>query len=179
MALTKELIKTTLHQSLKNFSAEEIEKCEELMNKVYLEGMPLKDAMELNDNFISYLYDFAYNLFMSGKFADARLLFEFLHRLEEDNVTYIMAIAACFHRENRYQEAIEMYTVASLLDPESYMPFHHMSDCFIQMNQPGAAIMMLVQVIKRTKGNASLEMIQQRAEMSIESLKSELEKTVS
>lgn len=179
MAITKEQIKTRLNQSLKKFSPEEIEKCEEVMNKVYLEGMSLREAMGLNEDFVSYLYDHAYTLFKSGKISDARVLFEFLHQLENDNVTYIMAIAACLHREKNYTKAIEMYTFASLIDEESYLPFHHMSDCFIQMNQLGAAIMMLVQVVKRTKEDLALEVIHQRAEMSIESLKVELEKSLS
>ena len=184
MPITREQINNCLDQKLKTFSPEILEKCKELMDKVFIQKIPLKEALlnevlglpkEVHKDLLNFLYDHAYSEFQLGKFPDARILFEFLHHLDNSNPYYTFAIATCFHREKKYIKAIEMYTFTTILDQEIYMAFYYMSDCFIQLNQPETAIKMLLQLAKRTAHNPFLKHIHQQVEETIKNLQEELE----
>lgn len=139
------------------------------------ESASAKEAMGLTDAFVEGIYGQAYRLYNTGKYKEASQLFRLLMMLNAKQPKYTLGLAACFHMLKEYKNAIQIYTVCGIVDPESPIPHYHASDCYMQMKDPVSAIIALEMAIKRAGERAEYKMLKDRALLTIDNLKKELQ----
>ena len=151
--LTQENVNGIIQKNVSKVSdklnKEEQEKLQNVLRKVVLEGMVPKDAMQLDDRVMNLCYSYAYNLFNTGKFEEANQTFRILQALDPRSPRYMMGLAACYHKQNEFEKAAEVYFATSLIDLTSPIPFYHMADCYMQMDDPYDAYIALTAATKR------------------------------
>lgn len=144
-----------------------------VVEKVLKGGMLVKDAMGLNDTVVEGIYAQAYRLYNTGKYIEASHLFRMLVTMNPMESKYTLGLAACFHMLKEYRNAVQAYTICSLIDPENPVPHYHASDCYIQMKDPLSAIVALEMTIKRAGDKKEYAAIKDRAKMTLEGVKKE------
>jgi len=151
--LTEEYIEELIQKNVSSvgdkLNREEKKKLVDVLRKVTLEGMTPKDAMKLDDQIMNLCYSYAYNLFNTGKFEEANQTFRILKTLDSRSPRYTMGLAACYHKQKEFEKAAEVYFACSLIDLTSPIPFYHMADCYIQMDDPYDAYIALAAAAKR------------------------------
>lgn len=139
-------------------------------------GVVPKEALGFSDEKVEAIYGQAYRLYNSGKYEEASQIFRLLMVLDSTDSKYMLGLAACLHMMKQYKNAVKVYTIAAILDGNNPIPHFHLSDCFIQMNDQVSAIMALEMAIKRAGDKQEYQILKDRALLTIESLKKELEK---
>lgn len=147
-----------------------------LTTNIFEKGMLPKDAMGLSDGLIEGIYGHAYRLYNSGKYKDASQLFRLLIVLNPTAAKYPLGLAACFHMLKEYENAIATYTMVSLIDIDSPLPFYHASDCYIQLGDITSAIVNLQMTVARCGEKEAFALIKERSIATMESLKQQLDK---
>jgi type III secretion system low calcium response chaperone LcrH/SycD len=149
----------------------------ELGNKMLKQGVLPKDALGVSNSYLENVYAQAYRLYNTGKYAEAIHLFRILIMLNAMEPKYMLGLAACFHMLKEYNNAIQTYTMCSALDPQTPIPHYHTSDCFIQMKDYLSAMVCLELTIDRAKDKPEYAKMKERAQMSLKSLKQQLNST--
>jgi type III secretion system low calcium response chaperone LcrH/SycD len=153
------------------------EKLQEAMNelgeKIMKQGMTGQEAAGLDPQYLESLYAQAYRLYNTGKYIDAAHLFRTLILMNSMEAKYILGLAACFHMLKEYKNAIETYTMCSVIDPQDPLPYYHSSDCFVQMKDYLSAMLCLELTINAIGNRPEYSKIKERATLSLEGLKKE------
>lgn len=144
-------------------------------NKVVQQGVMPKDMMGLSDAMVEGIYGQAFRLYNTGKYRDASQLFRLLIMLNSTEGKYAMGLAACFHMLKEYKNAVSTYAICGIIDPENPIPHYHASDCYIHLGDPASALIALEMAVKRAGEKPEYQTVRDRAKMTIESLKKELE----
>jgi type III secretion system low calcium response chaperone LcrH/SycD len=167
-----------IKQSLKDVGESVGEKrkknLEEAAKNILQKQVIPKEALGMSDQMIEGIYGQAYRLYNTGKYEDASQLFRLLVMMNSTESKYAMGLAACFHMMKDYKSAINTYTLCGIIDPKSPVPHYHASDCYIQLKDPMSAIVALEMAIKRAEGKPEFKSIQDRAKMTVEALKKEV-----
>jgi len=140
-------------------------------------GTTAKDALGLTDAMVEGIYGQAYRLYNTGKYRDASQLFRLLIMLNATEPKYSMGLAACFHMLKEFKSAVDSYSMVSVMDAKSPIPYYHSSDCYMQMGDTASAIIMLDMAIKRAGDKPEFRSLKERAALTIESLRKEIAKT--
>lgn len=164
-------IKKATEQLGAGMKTEKVQGVQNAANKTVQKGVMPKDAMGLTDAMVEGIYGQAYRLYNTGKYRDASQLFRLLVMLNSLEPKYAMGLAACFHMLKEYRSAVDSYTIVGLVDPESPVPFYHISDCYIQMGDGVSATIALEMAIKRAGDKPEFKTLKDRALLTIESLK--------
>lgn len=183
MAKSSRGVKGQMKKEASQVSDEKVEAIEssfrEFAEKIFLKGMPPKDAMGINKNLLEGIYAQAYRLYNTGKYPEAVHLFRMLILLDPKEPKFVLGLAACFHMIKEYRNAIQTYTMCSLLDPADPIPYYHSSDCFIQMKDYISAMLCLEMAIKRAGDKPEYAKLKERALLSLESLKQQQQESSS
>jgi type III secretion system low calcium response chaperone LcrH/SycD len=143
----------------------------EIADKMMMQGISPKEAMNLSPSYLENIYAQAYRLYNTGKYAEAAHLFRILIMFNAMEPKYMLGLAACFHMLKEYVNAIQTYTMCSALDPHNPIPHYHSSDCFIQMKEYVSAMLCLELAIERAGDKPEYAKMKERALLSLESLK--------
>lgn len=172
---SRELLREMIAKLTPDLSEKDKAKQEELLHEVVDEGKLLKDALNVSDQTIEYLYSQAYRLYKIGKFKEASRYFHILYLLNGLDLRFSMGIAASHHMQKEYQRAVEWYLVCAALDEDSPLPYYHISDCFLKMNEKLSALISLKMMQVRLKDdNPHFAHIKERAVRMIEVLSEEV-----
>jgi type III secretion system low calcium response chaperone LcrH/SycD len=147
---------------------------EEVVKKIYLEGVRPKDAMEINDETMEGIYQIGCELYSSGKFDDARKIFALLRFLDGTQFKYVFSQALCYHRSNDFVNAAACYAFSAMMNPEDPWPLMRVAECYLSLNLPDLALEILNDVIERSGENPEYEEIKERAQLMREKIKQEL-----
>lgn len=146
------------------------------IEKATRKGTSPKDALGLTDAMVEGVYGQAYRLYNTGKYKEAAQIFRLLVMINSTEPKYAMGLAACFHMMKDYQTAINTYSIVGVIDPESPISFYHASDCFMQMGDPVSALISLEMAIKRAGEKPEFKTLKDRAALTVENLKKDVEK---
>jgi type III secretion system low calcium response chaperone LcrH/SycD len=138
-----------------------------------------RDALGLTDAMIEGIYGQAYRLYNTGKYTDANQLFRLLIMINPTESKYVMGLAACFHMQKQYKSAADTYAIVNVIDPNNPIPFYHASDCYLQMGDPVSALIALEMAVKRAGERPEYKTLKDRAIMTMEGLKKEVNKLLS
>lgn len=169
-------VKKALAEMSKAIGTEVPKEFEAIADKVLKKGSNPRDALGLNDQMIEGIYGQAYRLYNTGKYKDACDLFRLLVMLNPTEQKYTLGMAACFHMMKEYRGAADLYTVCSMLDPASPIPHYHASDCYLQLGDKVSALIALEMAIKRSGERAEFQQLKDRAALTVESLKDDVQK---
>lgn len=71
------------------------------------------------------IYELAYRFYEAGRYCDAEQFFRLLTSLEMGKPVHWMGLAACLQMQKKYQEAVDCYGAAALLDRRELDPLPH------------------------------------------------------
>lgn len=146
---------------------------EELGNKMFKQGMTPQQATGLDPQFLESLYAQAYRLYNTGKYIDAAHIFRTLILMNSMESKYVLGLAACYHMLKEYSNAIQTYTICSVIDPRDPLPYYHSSDCYVQMKDFISAMLCLEMTINAAGERPEFSKIKERASLSLDGLKKE------
>lgn len=141
------------------------------IDKMMHQGMTPKDALGMSPSYLENLYAQAYLFYNTGKYAEAAHLFRILIMYNAMEPKYMLGLAACLHMLKEYTNAIQTYTMCSVIDPKNPLPHYHSSDCFLQMKEYISAMICLEMAIESAGENKEFEKMKERAQLSLENLK--------
>ncbi|MBQ8173275.1 MAG: SycD/LcrH family type III secretion system chaperone [Mailhella sp.] len=99
-------------------------------------GRTLADATSMKREDIENLYALAYNLYTSGNYKDAEVVFQALCLYDHKDVRFWTGLAGCRQAGGDLRRAIDAYAMAGtaglLKDPA---PFLHAARCYIQLGE--------------------------------------------
>lgn len=176
MKSDQEEIKKAAQGLAKKLGADEEGNIKSAVKKVAQDAIVPKDMLKLSDQYVEGIYGQAYRLYNTGKYVEAGKLFQLLIMINSLEPKYILGLAACFHLLKDYKNAVETYTICSLLDPESPIPYYHCSDCFINIGDPLSAMICLDLAIKRAGDKPEYQVLCDRSKLTLESLQKEVDK---
>jgi type III secretion system low calcium response chaperone LcrH/SycD len=172
---------------MKNITAKDINTAsEELGKKVGEEVVPLQKKIDsnlfqngvkpkhligMNQTMIEGVYGQAYRLYNTGKYNDAVHIFRYLIMLDATEPKYLMGLAACFHMLKEYDNATELYSLCSNLDPRNPIPYYHSTDCYMQMKDYRSALIAANAAIERAQKMEQYATIANRLKQTQETLK--------
>lgn len=160
----REAIKHVASKMGPNVPIEEKKEHAKVLVKIFEKGMTAKQAMNISDEDVSVIYSYAYQLFNSGKYAEACELFKMLLVLDPQEAGFASALAACYHKMKDYETAMIMYMTHAQLSPFDPVPLLYSYDCFLRMGNPEGAYLVLCAAAKRAEGEPKYEKLQAKIE---------------
>jgi len=155
-----------------------LEELNDLFASTKQEGHPLSvgDFLGLTDGIVESIYGQAYRLYNTGKYEEAIEVFRLLLMVRASEPKFALGAAACFHRLKQYKSAIDSYIVMTMIDPETPIPFFHMSDCYIQMGDAISSLTMLQLAIEKAGDKAEFHVLKDRATLTLQGLNKIMER---
>ena len=144
---------------------------QKLLNK----GALPQEVLGFSDVMVEGMYGQAYRLYNTGKYREAIELFRMLTLINVQETKYLMGLAASFHMLKEYKKAVDVYTMCTLIDEANPIPYFHLSDCFMQIDDNASALIALEMAIKRAT-KPEYQTLKDRALLTCESLKNEINK---
>jgi len=139
-------------------------------------GMSPQESTGLDPQFLESLYAQAYHLYNTGKYIEAAHIFRTLILMNSMEFKFVLGLAACHHLLKEYENAIKIYTICSVLDPNDPLPYYHTSDCYIKMQDYLSALICLEMTLKAAGERPEFLKIKERSLLSLEGVKVELKK---
>lgn len=170
----RNMIKATIAKMGPNFTKEEKQAHGKVLVKIFEQGMPPKEAMNISEKEIAEMYSFAYSLFSSGKYLESSEMFKMLLMIDPDQSDFATALGVCYHRMKEYKKALDAYMLAGILAPKNPVPMFYAYDCAINIDEIMSAGMMLSSVIKRAGNQPQYNKIKERAEILLDALEKEI-----
>lgn len=141
-----------------------------LLERAMASNMVPKAALGVSDEMMESMYAHAYNLYNQGMYEESSYMFRMLILLDISELKYFMGMAACLHMMEDYENAIRVYSMLGLMSDHDPLPFYHASDCYMKLEQPLAARLMLQQALRECEGRSEHKMLAERIQMMVESL---------
>lgn len=176
MSTTKDPIERVLDKSAAKLTAEERDNYRKALKKIVDEQAYPAEAFNIDPAALELLYGHAYRLFNSGQYQNALPLFAYLVTMNYSVPKYLFAIAACQHRLQRYEEALEGYLEAFTLDGSNLIPLFHASDCAIKLKADYTAFILLNITIELAGEQEKFSVIKERSIMMQQALKAKMER---
>lgn len=140
----KKKIEAALAAARAEIPAGEEHQLDHILDQVLVEGVTVREALEIPQPFIDKIYERGYSLFRSGKYKEAAVCFLFLTRLDPRDLRATFALAASHHKMGHYFAAINYYYTCCALDEKNPIPAYHLVDCFLKTDQLPLALGALV-----------------------------------
>lgn len=115
------------------------EQVEEVLMEFFGKGGTFKDLKNMSDDAMEAIYSVAYNLYQGGKYEEARKVFQFLCFYDHFNRKYFMGLGACQQMMKEYENAIEIFSFATILDSDDPRPMLYIGDCHLAMGNKDEA----------------------------------------
>ena len=100
----------------------------------------LKEAYSMNDKEMEAIYSVAYHLFSAAKYEEAQTLFSFLSLWDPSQHKYWVGLGAVRQCLKNYEEAIDAYGMAAILDTHNPTPAAYAADCHMALGNTQEAI---------------------------------------
>lgn len=116
------------NEEAKQYEGEELE---DMLIEFFGKGGTFKDMKDLSDDAMEAIYSVAYNLYQGGKYEEAQKVFQFLCFYDHFNRKYYMGLGACQQMQKQYDNAIEIFSFATVLDSDDPRPMICIGDCHL------------------------------------------------
>ena len=98
------------------------------------------DSIGLSPESVETLYELAYRLYEGGKYEDSEKAFRFLTSVAAFDKKNWMGLGASLQMQKAYEQAIQAYMIASILDPAEAMVHLHIADCLFAQGKAQEAL---------------------------------------
>lgn len=126
-------------------------------------GKTIRELKGMTREEMEAVYNVAYNVYSGGDYEKAQKIFQFLCFFDHLEKKYWLGLGSCRQMLKRYQEAIEAYTFAMLLDSDDPHPPFYAADCHIALGDREAAISGLTAALEWSGDSAEYQSIRERA----------------
>ena len=99
------------------------------------------------------LYSMGYGMYEEGRYTDALKVLSYLVALNHTEHRYLTALGATAQALGKYEDALQQYMAATLLDPLEPAPVYHSAQCLMEMRQYSAALESCNLAISMCKAN--------------------------
>ncbi|MBA3237903.1 MAG: SycD/LcrH family type III secretion system chaperone [Parachlamydiaceae bacterium] len=137
-------------------------------------GMTIMEAIHFPPPLVELIYSHASELYTAGKFQDASKLFYYLVRLNPKDPRFSFAYAASLHKLKNYEEAAGFYLMSTTIDSENPLPWFHSGDCYLELQKPDVALIMLAKSIEVAGNSPNHERLKQQAGALCDAIKQSL-----
>jgi type III secretion system low calcium response chaperone LcrH/SycD len=111
------------------------EKLAEQVGDLLNNGGTLGDVYDYTEADYEVVYTLGSNLYKQGRYFDAMKAFGFLAIHNHWEKRFVMAFAASLHMLKRYEEAIQYYSLASVMDMRDPLPTFHTAECMVPLGR--------------------------------------------
>lgn len=118
------------------------------LNQAIEQGTTPKAALNLNDEFLESLYSLALQYYRTGNWMNAATVLRSLIALDPLNPKFSLALGMLLHRTKNYPQSIIAYRLSSMLDKTNPIPYFHVADCYMKLNEKEKAVEALEKVIE-------------------------------
>ncbi|WP_323018737.1 SycD/LcrH family type III secretion system chaperone [Castellaniella sp.] len=116
--------------------------------KLYDDLSALPAGSRMSSAQLEVLYALAYAHVTQGQYAQALPIFSILATYGPTRKHYLAGLAVCLEKSERYEEAISMYSLLSVLFPGSPEPALQVAECQLMLGQAGDAAEELDRVLR-------------------------------
>lgn len=100
-----------------------------------MRGEPLETMPEFSKDSLQAIYASAYCYYQSGKYQEAKSRFRFLATMDTENRTYWLGLGASLMMLKEYEQALQAYALAAMMDHSDPLVFIHMADCLFALGK--------------------------------------------
>lgn len=172
--IVRQLIKDTVLKMGPTVPKEQKLELAKVLTKVFEQGMSPREAMKISETELAQLYSYAYQMFTTGKYLEARELFKMLLTLEPGEAGFALSLGACHHHLGHYEHALDAYMLASALTPADPIPLFYAYGCYLNLKDLPAAGVMLSNVVAKAGDTPQYAKLKERAVMLLEGLEKQL-----
>lgn len=135
----------------------------QIMHDFITNGKTIKDIKGLSWDDMEAIYTVAYNTYNSGDYEKAHKVFQFLCYFDHLEKKYWLGLGACRQLLKQYQEAVEAFTFAGMLDADDPRPPMQAAECHIALGNTDAAISGLYAAQEWSGDRPEYQQLKQRA----------------
>lgn len=110
-----------------------------MLTEFFSQGGTFKELKHLSDETMESVYSVAYNLYQSGKYAEAIKVFQFLCFYDHYSTKYYLGLGACRFMQKEYQNAIEFFGFAASMNTDDPRPMLYIGDCYLALGEGDSA----------------------------------------
>jgi Flp pilus assembly protein TadD len=109
----------------------------------------------LTDGQVNTMYRYAYNLTQKGRHDQAVSLFGLLSLYRPKDAKFPRAVAVCYRRIGRLEDAIHMFARTLELAPADHWPALQLVECLLQLGRRESAheLLMTIAAVARQRGD--------------------------
>lgn len=126
----------------------EIDKLKSQLNLAIKLGITPKEVMQQNNEFLESLYSLAMQYYRVGNWINAATVLRSLIALDPFNAKFSLALGMLLQRTKNYPESITAYRLSSALDQTNPIPYFHLADCYMKLNEKEKALESLDKAIE-------------------------------
>ena len=130
----------------------------------------MRAELGLEQNDLEAIYAVTYNVYTSGKYAEAMKLFGVLSLLDPTDYRFVFGGASCLQMMGEYLTASIYFQLAGGLDTTSPAPMLHTAECLLALKDKDGARAALEHALERAGDKAEHKAMKQKAEVMLENL---------
>lgn len=135
----------------------------EITSRVITGKQTLSEAVGWGPEEVEGFYTVGYNLYNSGKFADAQNVFAICQMLSPHEFRYVFSLASCLQKQTMYADACLIYLLSAALAQDNPAPFLRMAECALGLGQTDAMLEMADRAMAVGAGKSEYAAIHERA----------------
>ncbi|MFZ4791734.1 MAG: SycD/LcrH family type III secretion system chaperone [Candidatus Competibacteraceae bacterium] len=142
----------------------------QLVVNFLMNGKTIGELKGLTSEDMDAVYNVAYNAYASENYEEAHKIFKFLCYFDHLEKKHWLGLGVCRQMLKLYEQAIEAYTYAMLLDSNDPQPPLLAADCHIALGNRDAAISGLTAALEWSGDRSEYQSIRERATALLEVL---------
>ncbi|QLH36286.1 MAG: hypothetical protein HWD61_09225 [Parachlamydiaceae bacterium] len=148
-AVKKRNHKKVISQNAAGLTPEELKRHEKAMIDIFEKGILPAEALGFSEEFLNHVYRYAYNLYQQNKIEEASQLFRWLKAMVPAYPKFTIALIQCFIQQKNWLAAVANLMELAYQDLEDPMPFVKMSECLMEAEDYGGALITMEKAIER------------------------------
>ena len=138
-------------------------------------GGTLGDLLNYTEQDYELLYSFGHSLYSQARYMDAVKVFGYLTMHNHLEFRYAFAYASSLQMIKKYEDAIQFYTMASVMDMSDPLPTFHTCECMLAIGNIDDAKQGLEMVVGQCKTDEQ-QPLKSRAQALLDLIQSSLAK---
>ncbi|MDP0561005.1 MAG: SycD/LcrH family type III secretion system chaperone [Candidatus Endonucleobacter sp. (ex Gigantidas childressi)] len=127
-------------------------------------GGTFKSLKNISEESMEAIYSIAHSLYQSSKYDESLKIFQFLCFYDHFNKKYFMGLGACLQVLKNFKGALEIFSLANVLDSDDPRPLVYIGDCHLALGDDEKAKHSYSTAIEWAGNNPEYLQEKQRAE---------------
>lgn len=136
----------------------------EQLQEFFGKGGVMHELVDLSTEQMDSLYTVAFNLYQTNRMKEAEQVFQMLVLCDHLNVKYQIGLGATRQAQEKYAEAAETYSMATLIDAEEPKLAFHSGECHLALGDLERAEAGFTGTLVRCEGRNEYNELAQKAQ---------------